>query len=735
MSIREHIPGDRGNGATHDVASILAAIAHVSIEPFGSDNPELAGLPKMPDNYFLDPLPASQLTVARAAYDSSMEGLGQIKQIEAAVAALKARLVARAVGAAAIEAKILSLDSWQNGVAASSTAAEMALTLCITESAASELEYHSQSLVADHPDVMEALEAGKLSWRHATVIHDEIQTLKETRTTTSEDAAMLEARLLVLAENTTGPCFTRKARRAREKMHPETMTTRTKEAFRNRNIDCEPGKDGMSWLTLYLPTVSASAIYTRCTRLARAVKAEANRTQQAADASGSGQDCRETRTLSQLRVDIAAILLLGQDLPAAASAGGASATASETKPGAGTSFKAGGNSVPPGEWPGSPNGQASAQPSGTYQDGCVNNGPAQECATAFGVTVVEQYDTPPWELDRSSSRTGPANHQKDASKTQQGPSTTAEDGFASGDVLLEGTILPSSGTQPSPNGSPGAAGTGDCGGGPDGDSPLEGQLVGDGSGLVGDIVDGIPEHPSAEYLQQLDDLAHSKTLTDPPMPEILAIVTVPLLSLLGITGEPAELVGPQGGPMSVELAQKLLGNASTFLRVMTDPLTGETLPLEPQRYTLRAAEKAVLQAMAGGCYVPNCTNQVMDIDVDHLRAFEFGGASTLANLRGACRKHHAMKHLKDDKDRHGKRRAIDEPDRQGISIRGWTPKITENGGVAWITPSGRLQPPAASDPNPPHYPKWLKKLIQKSLTVSRGPAQGSSDENSRHSDS
>ena len=139
MSIRERIPGDRGEGATHDVAPILAAIARVSIEPFGSDNVDLAGLPKMPDNYFLDPLPATQLSVARDAYNSSMEGLGQMKHIEAAVAALKARFVARAVGAAAVEAEILSLDRWQRGVSASSTATEMALTLCITELAASEL--------------------------------------------------------------------------------------------------------------------------------------------------------------------------------------------------------------------------------------------------------------------------------------------------------------------------------------------------------------------------------------------------------------------------------------------------------------------------------------------------------------------------------------------------------------------------------------------------------------------
>ncbi|WP_374953435.1 hypothetical protein, partial [Arthrobacter sp. N199823] len=74
------------------------------------------------------------------------------------------------------------------------------------------------------------------------------------------------------------------------------------------------------------------------------------------------------------------------------------------------------------------------------------------------------------------------------------------------------------------------------------------DVVGDGSGLVGDVVDGVVEDPQADYERQLVELAAHGVLVDPPLPEALVLVKVPFLGLLGITDEPAELVGPQGGP-------------------------------------------------------------------------------------------------------------------------------------------------------------------------------------------
>ncbi|MGO4385689.1 hypothetical protein AB4Y80_15870, partial [Specibacter sp. RAF43] len=177
--------------------------------------------------------------------------------------------------------------------------------------------------------------------------------------------------------------------------------------------------------------------------------------------------------------------------------------------------------------------------------------------------------------------------------------------------------------------------------------------------------------------------------------------------LVGATNQPAELAGY--GPIPETLARTLLANAATFLRVATDPLTDEPLNLAPTRYRLRAAERALLRAMAGSCYWPNCTNPVLDTENDHLTAWEHGGRSTPANQRPACTLHHALRHFKDDKDRHGRPRRQQDPARTGIKLRGWTPRLTPDGRVGWKAPSGRYHPPHA----PGHPATGLPQTGQK----------------------
>lgn len=55
---------------------------------------------------------------------------------------------------------------------------------------------------------------------------------------------------------------------------------------------------------------------------------------------------------------------------------------------------------------------------------------------------------------------------------------------------------------------------------------------------------------------------------------------VPFLGLMGITDETVELAGSDGGPLPMDAARKLLKESSVFLRVLTDPIAGEALPLE-----------------------------------------------------------------------------------------------------------------------------------------------------------
>ncbi|WP_444532615.1 HNH endonuclease signature motif containing protein [Specibacter sp. AOP5-B1-6] len=247
------------------------------------------------------------------------------------------------------------------------------------------------------------------------------------------------------------------------------------------------------------------------------------------------------------------------------------------------------------------------------------------------------------------------------------------------------------------------------------DVPLCGELVGDGSGYVDEIVDGVVEDRQQEYLDQLEAMRRGKVMVDPPLPRAQILLKVPFLGLVGITDEPAELVGEGVGPVPLGIARKLMAGESTFLRVLTDPVTGQALPLSPQRYTLRDAEKVVLQALAGGCYFLNCSNPVVLTDIDHLQAWEHGGKSTWENLRPACAAHHRLRHFKDDKDRHGNYRRYREPYRNQIRLRGWTPKLTSDGRVGWITPSGKYRAPLYETPQLTQYPKWLKRRLNKVL--------------------
>ncbi|WP_186760323.1 hypothetical protein [Arthrobacter alpinus] len=119
---------------------------------------------------------------------------------------------------------------------------------------------------------------------------------------------------------------------------------------------------------------------------------------------------------------------------------------------------------------------------------------------------------------------------------------------------------------------------------------------------------------------QLDATRNGSAVTDPPEPEAQIIVTVPVLGLLGLTNEPAQLGGH--GPILEEIARKLLCDAGSFLPVLTDPISGTALKgAPPERYRLRDAEKTLLRALNETCSFPNCTNPAIDSETGHIRPY------------------------------------------------------------------------------------------------------------------
>jgi hypothetical protein len=143
-----------------------------------------------------------------------------------------------------------------------------------------------------------ALQAGTISWQHARIMVDETLNLDPA------GAAALEAHFLdPAAPNPARGCpageltpsrFRAKARTWRERHHPDSIEKRHTRSAADRRIEYSPDRDGMAWLSAYLPADQAAGIWDRTTTAARALQSPA-----------------EPRTLTQLRADAATAWLLG----------------------------------------------------------------------------------------------------------------------------------------------------------------------------------------------------------------------------------------------------------------------------------------------------------------------------------------------------------------------------------------------------------------------------------------
>ena len=177
---------------------------------------------------------------------------------------------------------------------------EIAGVLTVSSAAAGALVEQSRR-VCSLPPVFEALSAGIMSWQHAKAIADETEGLDPA------GAAALVAhffdpdaphRARGAAPGDLVPSrFRAKVRSWRERHHPESIEKRHVKGVADRRMEYTPDKDGMAWVSLYLPGDTACAIWNRTTATARGLQ---------------GPD--EPRTLTQLRPDIAASSLLGATL-------------------------------------------------------------------------------------------------------------------------------------------------------------------------------------------------------------------------------------------------------------------------------------------------------------------------------------------------------------------------------------------------------------------------------------
>ncbi len=242
---------------------------------------------------------ASAPLTAVAAVDAGMSAvIDTIVDVDKLMASLTAY---RAVAidevrrlALAAEAHLPSGGSgWSREMTARRVATtELSAALRIGEREAEQLVADSRSLVHELAPTLDALRAGRISYRHASILVDETRSLPADAWPAFEVAALPEA------ESRSASGFRQKARALRERLHPDSIDGRRRDAEDSRSVRLEPGRDGMAWLTAHLPAEQAVGAYRRLTEIASGLAAP-----------------DEPRTLTQRRADVLADLLVDGVMP------------------------------------------------------------------------------------------------------------------------------------------------------------------------------------------------------------------------------------------------------------------------------------------------------------------------------------------------------------------------------------------------------------------------------------
>jgi Domain of unknown function (DUF222) len=159
---------------------------------------------------------------------------------------------------------------------------ELACALRVSERAAETLIAESTALLHDLPATLDALRDGRIGYRHAQVLIDHTTTLPKAGVTAVEEA------VLPRAVELTVPKLDRATRTLRERLHPESITTRHLRSVADRHVETCPAQDGMAWLHAFLPAPEVTGIGNRLRNIAEGLKGEPGeertRTQLIADA-------------------------------------------------------------------------------------------------------------------------------------------------------------------------------------------------------------------------------------------------------------------------------------------------------------------------------------------------------------------------------------------------------------------------------------------------------------------
>ncbi|GAA1702864.1 HNH endonuclease signature motif containing protein [Microcella alkalica] len=265
-----------------------------------------------PPAAILEPSPTGARPVSSAAVTDGAMGavIDVITELDRLASSL---LAARAVAidelhslALAANAPTASGDAWSAQRLAHRVAStELAAAVRISEREAEQLVVDSSALVHDLPLTLGALREGRLSYRHASILADEVRSLPRESWHSFESAALPQA------ETRSPAGFRQCARALRERQHPSSVEERRREAECSRSVRLEPARDGMAWLTALLPAEQAIGAFRRLTEIAAGLEDDRG----ARGCDGSTDVDGERRTLAQRRADVFADLLIDGVVP------------------------------------------------------------------------------------------------------------------------------------------------------------------------------------------------------------------------------------------------------------------------------------------------------------------------------------------------------------------------------------------------------------------------------------
>ncbi|MGA0565982.1 DUF222 domain-containing protein [Rathayibacter sp. KR2-224] len=187
-----------------------------------------------------------------------------------------------------------------------SVAFDLAQRLQVSENVVRSMAFQGEVLSASLPGLCGLFMAGLISPQHARAAVEASVGLPDRAAFEAFDA-----KLTGIAERVRAGEFARRCRLLRERLCADTVQERHQEAVRCRRVVVEPAEDAMAWLHLYGPIVQIAQAEAALTAAARRLHAREG----------------ESRTLDQLRADLALHFLTANGGAGAGSTGGTGSSA------------------------------------------------------------------------------------------------------------------------------------------------------------------------------------------------------------------------------------------------------------------------------------------------------------------------------------------------------------------------------------------------------------------------